>query len=470
MRVLLVNPNSEDHASYVVLPHIGLGYLAAALKARGHEVSMWDGLRMDASAAQLVDYVAAHGPFDVIGVSIFTTFFGTATKYLRLLKARWPDAVYAAGGPHATFLPEETLKRVPELDFIVRAEGEEAFPALLAELAKPEPDLGSVPNLVWREPGGKLRSNAVKYLESLDVFSQPDWELLAPDKFPLKPNGIFTKSRRIVPMVVTRGCPYECTFCGAPTMTGRPLRRRRVDLVLDEIQQLQARYGVDEFHFMDDNFTLNQPYLRDFCQGVLDRGLKIHWACPNGVRLDSLRPRTLKLMEASGCYSFAVGIEVGTQRMLDAIKKDLTLPVIRDQLDMIAETAPGIRVTGFFILGLPQETLADVWQTIKFSLSLPLARANFFNYSPFPGNELFMGLRGEGKLEDLDYSKVYIHSIAYEHPTIPGWQLRALMQLAHAAFYLRPRILLGILREIHSWSQAQVVLQRVYAITLGGRT
>lgn len=465
-RILLVNPNNEDHASFVILPHLGLGYLASALKRSGYDISLWDGLRRNASVDDLMAYIKSHGPFDVIGISIFTTFFKTAQKYAARIRQAYPNVVLLAGGPHATFESEQTLRDIPEVDFLVAAEGEHAVPMLLDHLNAGKTDYAELPNLVWRN-GEEIEKNAVRFLPSLDEFPTPDWELLEPDKFALKPNGIFTKAKRIIPMVVTRGCPYVCTFCGAPTMTGRPLRRRAVENVLDEIEQLQKTYGVDEFHFMDDNFTLHPSYLQQFCQGVIDRGLKIWWACPNGVRLDSLRPGTLKLMQQSGCYSFAVGIEVGTQRMLDVIKKDLTLETIRAQLDMIRETTPKIRVTGFFILGLPEESVGDVLKTILFAMTLPIHRANFFNYSPFPGNEIYANLKASGQIENLDFSKVYIHSLSYEHPRIRKWQLRLLMQVAHVAFYLRPAIIVGLLREIHSLSQVEIIGRRVLAIMRG---
>ena len=465
-RVLLVNPHMEGHESFVVLPHLGLGYLSAALKPRGHTVGLWDGPHQLGTLSDLEHHVEATGPWDVIGISVFTTYFETARAYCRMVRRRWPDALLVAGGPHPSFEPEETLQRIPELDFVVRAEGEEAFPQLLDELASPTPDLALVPNLAWRD-GEQIHLNDIRYLESLDTFPQPDWELLEPDSFPLKPNGIFTRERRIAPMVVTRGCPYECTFCGAPKMTGRALRRRSADNVVDELELLNRRYGIREFHFMDDNFTLHQPYLKELCQRIIDRGLDISWACPNGVRLDSLRPDSLRLMEASGCYSFAVGIEVGSQRTLDSIKKEVTIARIREQLQMIRDTTSKIRVTGFFILGLPQETQRDVLDTIRFSLSLPIDRANFFNYSPFPGTELFEDLRETGRLAMLDYSRVYIHSLSFEHPHIPRWKLRSLVQLAHLSFYLRPRILRGVAGEIQTWSQVEVILGRLLTIARG---
>jgi len=264
-------------------------------------------------------------------------------------------------------------------------------------------------------------------------------------------------------MIATRGCPYPCTFCGAGKALGKRVRKRSTENLLEEIDLLSGTYGIKEIHIMDDNFTFDRDYAARFCEALLKRDAKIFWALPNGVRLDTLDEGLLRLMEASGCYSMAVGIESGNQHVLDHIKKRLTLEKIEEKIRLVKRVS-GIKVTGFFILGYPVETRQDMETTIRFALQLPLDRANFFNYTPFPGSQIYEQLKETGALHELDYDDLYIHNISFSPSGIRHKEMLAYPKRAHLRFYARPRILWNLAKEVKSLDQVKIIYQRAKAI------
>lgn len=460
MRVLLVDPTEPERPNYVVIPNVGLGFLATALRDAGHEVRIADCRLESWSPEELPDRLGDQG-YDVVGLTLFSTQLRAAIRSAPALRRAYPDATFVAGGPHPSFEPEDTLRCLPEVDYAIAGEGEVPLVRLLDAGSRPD----SIAGLARRVNGGAESTPPERISESA-LTALPAWDLLRPDRYPLAPNGIFSRGRRVAPVIATRGCPYSCTFCGAKKSMGAKVRKRPAARVVDEIEWLCRDFGVDEIHFMDDNFSMHAAYVREVCEDLLRRGIRIPWACPNGLRLDTLDADLLRLMERAGCYSMAVGIESGSDATLASIRKHLDTATIRRQIGLIkGETR--MRVTGFFIVGLPGETEADIENTIAFSRELPLDRANFFNYSPFPGSSIYESLKESGEIDRIDPSDLYIHHVVYSPDQLPIARLRGLQRRAHLAFYLRPRILLGLAREIRSWFQVRVLASRALKLLWG---
>ncbi len=460
VRVLLVDPTEPERPSYVVIPNVGLGFLATALRDAGHEVRIADCRLESWSPEELPDRLGGSG-YDAVGITLFSTQIRAAERAARALRRAYPNALFAAGGPHPSFESADTLRRLPEVDYAVAGEGEIPFVRLLDERSNPE----AIAGVAWRK-NETARSTPPDRIPEAELTALPAWDLLRPDRYPLAPNGIFSRGRRVAPVIATRGCPYRCTFCGARKSMGPKVRKRPAARVVDEVEWLRRDFGVDEVHFMDDNFSMHAGYVREFCETLLRRGARMAWACPNGLRLDTLDADLLRLMEQAGCYSMAVGIESGSDETLASIEKHLDTKTIRRQIELIKRETR-IRVTGFFIVGLPGETEADIENTIRFSRELPLDRANFFNYSPFPGSSIYESLKESGELNRIDPSDLYIHHVVYSPDQLSIARLRRLQRRAHLAFYLRPRILLGLAREIRSWFQLRILATRALKLLLG---
>lgn len=465
-KILLVAPENTFGIGFARIPNLGLGYAAAAARAAGFSFDWMDAAERPFTAEQVAHKIRENR-YTAIGLNIFTASLGPARRLVSALTDLLPAGALppvVLGGPHPTFEPADTFRDIPAASYLFTGECEEGFGPLLDLLhtsAVPAPDeLAKIPNLAWRAPDGTINVNTRSFVQDLDRIPMLPWDAIRPDGYPLAPNGIFSRQSRIAPMIATRGCPYTCTFCGAPNSMGSKIRTRSPENLIAEIRWLQRDFGIREIHFMDDNFTLDRRFLRNFCEAVLREGLKFDWACPNGVRLDSLTPETLPLMERAGCYSFAVGIESGSQRILDLMEKKLTKETIREKIELVRELTD-IRMTGFFVVGVPGETEPEVNETIEFARSLPLHRANFFNYSPFPGSPIYTALKASGKLDGVDLENLYIHRVEFASEELGHEKLKMLQRKAYLRFYLRPRVLWGLAREVKSWSQIATIGRRV---------
>jgi radical SAM superfamily enzyme YgiQ (UPF0313 family) len=224
-----------------------------------------------------------------------------------------------------------------------------------------------------------------------------------------------------------------------------------------ELRLLRDR-GIREFHIEDENFTAHRRLVREFCERLIREDLGMTWSLPSGVRIDSLEADTLRLMEKSGCYSMALGIEFGTLRIMELTKKQLTPDLVREKLELFRGLS--IKTTGFFLFGIPGETIGEMHKTVEFALSLPIQRAQFNNFMPLPGSELWDQLSAAGKLENVDWSRFFVHDVAFADDGIDPRDIKRLQRQAYLRFYARPRIVWNLLREIRSPRHLRFLLKR----------
>ena len=442
MKVLLVKPyNQSDH----IQPSLGLGYLANAIR-EDHDVRLLDCIKDDLTIDKFAPILKEYNP-DILGLQCYTFDLPFIRLALRAAKDFNKDIVTVIGGPHSSALPEATLKSEKDLDLLFVGEAEKGFPLLLNAIEKGSKDLSGIPGLGFRE-GSVIKVNPKIIVDDLDSLGLPAWDLIRPEEYPESQHGAFFKQFPIAPIMVTRGCPYSCTFCAGKLVSGRKIRRRSVDNVLDEIKMLNKDFGIKEFHIIDDNFTMDKEYAKDFLRRLKALDLGMTWAVPNGVRMDALDDELLALMKETGLYLISLGIESGSDEVLRAMRKDITVAKIRECVNRI--DGAGIDIAGFFILGFPGETTKTIKETIDFAAELPLVRANFFTYLPFPGTESYEKLLASGELKDVDWERFYFTNAAYVPRGITRKELKNLHRLAFAKFYLRPNIILYQLKSIQS--------------------
>lgn len=458
MNILLINPINR---SYVIMPSLGLGYLASRARTKGHTVTILNCLKEKMRFKDFQIYLK-HNQFDVIGFQMYSYDLNPVKKHIHIIKSISPSTVTIAGGPHPSGAPRQTLEYLTELDFAFRGESEIGFPLLLDRLEEKLHDpqnLLEVPGLIWRRDSD-IMVNKPGYITHLDELEFPSWDLLEPHTYHEASHGAFAKYFPAAPIIISRGCPFQCTFCAGKAITGPQLRFRSIDNVIEEITYLSTHFGIREFLIEDENLTFNKALTTEFCEKLLKSPLKqISWSCPSGVRLDTLDIEILELMERAGCYSLAMGIEFGTQKMLDLTKKQLTLEMIEEKIALLAQTR--IKTTGFFMMGVPGETLDDIKETIKFALKLELDRAQFNNFMPLPGSEIGDRLQKESNLENFDWSRMFVHNVSFEIPGINRKKLRNLQRTTYLRFYLRPKIIINILKEIKSFRHLLYLLRRI---------
>jgi len=459
MRILLVKPIIKTY--YVVIPPIGLGYISTIMQESGHEVHIFDAGKDNKTWQEFTEQVTEN-KYDIIGFQMFSHEIAATKKHIELIKYYSSGSAIMIGGAHISGDPAGTMNMLSvDFGFIGEAEiGIEAFIKLNKEDYNNANKLSEIPNLVWRAESG-IVVNEKKVISDLDMIDYPVWDLMHPQSYPTLPLGCFCKQPPVAPMIVSRGCPYPCTFCGGKNITGNVMRYRSVENVIREIVLLHNEYGVREINFLDDNFTFRKQYVMYFCKRVIELRLNIVFALPNGCRLNTLDKEVLESMERAGFYSMAVGIESGSDKILKLMRKNLTTTVIEEKIALIKKYT-NIKLTGLFMIGYPGETVEDIESTIRFSRKLKLDKANFAYVMPLPGTELYENYKLTHR--EIQWDNFFYYRTIGDMTDIPVKKLRRLHQKAFIGFYSRPRVLWGILKEIKKVEQINKIMGRILNI------
>lgn len=449
MKIALTRPKYDSH---LITPPIGLGYISAYLKKNSHETKIIDGLNLDLTNEQIVEECR---DYDLVGIFAMSAFFLEVIDLSRKLKQA--DKKVVIGGPHATCLPILTLKET-NADFVIMGEGEETFLELVNGLENN--NLTNIPGLVTNETKDITER---PFIKSLDELPFPDWEQMDPRKYKKAPHGALIKNFPVAPITTTRGCPYNCKFCASPKIWKRTIRYRSPDNVIEEIKYLINNFGVKEIHFEDDNLTLKREHIENICQKIIDNKIKISWACPNGVRADTIDMDLLNLMKKSGCYYLAFGFESGNQEILNNINKETTLDKLK-QAAILANKV-GIMTQGFFIFGLPDETKETIQETINFAKSVPLNRAQFLLLDVLPGSQLWYDLEFEKK---VDWSKHSYQESTWVPQTIDLETLNSAPSKAFKSFFFRPKQMFSLIKYFKP-AQLPFILKRIRDFKILGK-
>ncbi len=399
MKVALISPKWNQMVNSY--PSLGLGYLAAVLERRGDEVRIFDfGLDPRRPLEDEVHDVLAFRP-DVIGLTAMTTSYHSAEEAMSLLRAG-TNAPMVLGGPHATVFPARTLQEQPALDYLVFGEGEETMLELM-EVIEGRRDPAAVAGLCYRRAGEVICNPARPLIRDLDALPFPARHLFQLERYPLyAPDG-----GRMLTVLTSRGCPYNCSYC-FKGIVGRTYRQRSPENLMQELKELIRTYGIRNFYFIDDLFTLDVKRLNVLLDMMIAEGLDIRWQCL--ARVDRVTPELLRKMAAAGCRQIHYGIESGNQEILDRVGKRITLEQVRQAVRWTAEA--GIRSKGYFMLGLPGDTEETMEQTIQFAASLDLDDAMFSLTTPFPGTRLWEELvaRNPETQYNSDFSRAYYYN------------------------------------------------------------
>ena len=351
--VTLVNPAAPVGAAmHMPFALLGLGYLAAVLEKKDYKVDVIDCQLLKLSPQDFRNEIKKRQP-DILGVTSSTLTYQTALKLVKITKEACPNCMTIAGGSHVTFWDDHALEECPELDIVVRREGENTMLELVERIEAKE-DYFNVLGTTCRKDGKIIRNPDRPYIEDLDSLPFPARHLWPMERF--------RELEDILYLVTSRGCVYWCEFCTTVRMHGRKYRMRSPKNVVDELEFLHKTYGVKKFTFCDDAFTVDQPRVEKLCCEIQKRGLKIEWNC--GTRVDMLTKELLTKMKEAGCVSIWFGVESGTQQVLDAMKKGITPELTVKVFEWVREV--GLKPVPNVILGFPGETKKSAWDTIKF--------------------------------------------------------------------------------------------------------
>ena len=369
-KVLLLFPDYKGGHFGALKPPAGLGYIAETLKKNDIDYDILD-MAVGYSTDDLHDKIQSFNP-DLVGISMMSFMYKRSYDIIKFAKQVKPDVRIVAGGPHISTLRERVLEECSTLDFGVVLEGEHT----IVELCKGE-DLPSIKGLIYRDGSNIIFTGERVFIGSLDSISFPQFEKFPLSKYVTEEIGI----------VSSRGCPYNCTYCPVQAAIGRKWRYRSAENIVEEIQYWYDK-GYRQFSMLDDNFTLKQGRVIEVCEAIKKRCFKdIELNCNNGVRADKINYEMLKKMKEAGFKYLAFGVEAGNDRILKNINKGETIEVteaaIKNALNL------GFKVTLFFIVGSPGETMDDLQDSISLALKYPVFDARFYNLIPFPQSRLY---------------------------------------------------------------------------------
>ncbi len=431
---------------------LGLAYLAANLEKHNYQVSIIDGLALGFNLSEVVQKVKETKP-DLVGITMLTPMYQAVKGLSVSLKRILPESKIILGGAHATALPKDTLLDIGPVDYICQGEGENTMKEL-ADFLSFGGDISKIDGLVYRNKNAQIIFNPARQFENdLDNLPAPARHLLPMEKYRLTASRV--KKQGFCPtLIIARGCPFNCSFCSHPF--GRTYRHHSVGRIISELKGLINNYQISQANFEADTLTVNKSFLISLCQSLIEEGIaeKLQWTCES--RIDTVDVETLEIMKKAGCWQISYGIESGVQRLLDLINKGVTLEQIEKIVMLTKKT--GITIRGFFMLGLPCETIKESWQTINFAKKLDPLWAQFTITIPYPGTPLFKQLKEQGQIRHFNWS--YYNTWGgwadKDIPFVPQGrepsEIKKLQKQALISFYLRPGKLLRFLREVRSFA------------------
>ncbi len=354
--VLLVSPPAgRSQLGKVPMPPLGLAWLAAVLERDGHRVEILDCPLKEMDHRGLERALRERRP-DVVGITGTTWTRYEQFRAARTSKAALPDVPVVLGGPHVTFAARNTLDKIPQVDFVVKGEGEQPIRQLLQALAGCG-EAAAVPGLSFRRDGVVVDNPVGAFIDDLDSIPVPARHLL---DIPAYGQTLFGK--RATTVMSSRGCPVFCSFCSTSVMWGVRHRRRSPAAVMTEIEDLLERYGLGAIWFFDDTFTLNRNHVNGVLDEIERRRLHFDWYCE--IRVNTVDFDLLKRMRSLGCRFVSFGVETASPAMLKRIHKGIKLEQVERVLDWCKTL--GIYTKAFFMLGLPDETFEDGMMTVRF--------------------------------------------------------------------------------------------------------
>jgi len=431
---------------YQCYPPHGLMYLASSLgKKRGHHKLRLFDMMGERAGPDAVGPVLDDFRPDLVAIHAMSFQAKCMSAVAERVKAHNPDCPVAAGGPHPSAAAESTLAD-DNIDVIGVGEGEDTFVDIVDRIEAGE-DLAGTPGTAVRRDGEIIRGPARDYIEDLDQVPFPAWDLIDLTKYftDVMPNqNDITFRREVTTIFTSRACPFGCIYCH--NMFGKRFRARSASNVLDEIEVLARDHGVRELHVIDDCFNCKVDRAEEILTGILDRGLDLKLAFPNGIRGDRLPDGLLDLMVEAGVYAANFGIESGSARIQKLIRKGLSLDAIRDGIERAS--ARDVFTHGFFMLGFPTETGAEMMETIDFANSSELHTAGFALLSPFPGTEVHRMAEDAGKKIEFDPDDTSYMQVSANLSAVSDDELIRMHKLAHRKFYISPRRIYRIIKTM----------------------
>lgn len=422
----------------------GILYLTAYIKKNEYpaEINLLD-LRGRSLTRQQISCEVENFKPDLIGISSLSTESLPTHELVGICKQVLPNTPVVIGGPYASAEWQYVLEDT-QVDYSIVGEGEKNFLEFLKYMGDGRNPEG-LDGVASRDDSGKAMLSASRtFITNLDEIPFPAYELINIEEYSCKANShlpAFDVNKRFTQMFTSRGCPYLCSFCH--NIFGKKIRYRSISNVMQEMDWLVNKYGIEEIHFEDDSFNMDLEHAKNICSEIIKKNYKLRFAFPNGIRADHVDEELVDLFCRMGVYSVGYGIESASKAIRKRIKKALNLDKLNKAISLTARR--GIVVSGFLMVGFPNETEKEIEETILFACKSKLHIAIFSRVIPFPGTELYNEVLRLGFHYNRElFNKIMFEKAAINFSELSNEQLEAKIRSAMRRFYLNPFRLLRI--------------------------
>ena len=422
VKVALVNPpllkGFFRHQPY--LP-IGLAYLAAVLEQKGHEVKVIDCQALDINHEKLKAEISSFQP-NLVGITSIAPLIRSSLLSAKVAKETLPDVSVVLGGPHATFMDRQIIEEESAVDVIVRGEGEQTLLDLTDNVNNQK--LEGINGITFRSKNQTIRTPDRPFIQNLDELPKPAYNYFQLEKYRLF-------GKKVLPVITSRGCPFQCSFCVATRMFGKQYRMRSAENVLDELEWLKNDHGAESYTFYDDTLTFDKKRLFKICDGIRSRKINLPWDCQ--TRVDQVSKEVLEKMKAAGCQQVFFGVESGCQEILNLVNKKTSIEQNENAIRLAKKA--GLFVTISLMIGYPGETPATTKKTLDFVKRVKPDDAYLCIATPYPGTELRSLVEKNGWKISSNWDLFNTMTPVFENPEFTSDELINIRKKFYDDFY-----------------------------------
>jgi radical SAM superfamily enzyme YgiQ (UPF0313 family) len=403
------------------IPPIGLAYIAGSLKQNKIPFQIIDGIGEEINSLYKIKnteftlrgmtYEQILSKIDpetrIIGLSVMFTAEWSSHKILvKRIKEKFPKAFIFLGGEHASSTWKRILSTDNSVDACVVGEGDETIVELYKAIISGA-NFEDVPGLATRSEKGPQRKNLRKRIKEIDEFVV-DWDQFPVEHYLAEKSGMNTLNLRAMPILASRGCPYQCTFCSSPTMWGTNYYTRKPENIVKEMIELKERFQVEHFDFTDLSTTVNRKWTKELCGLMINAGLDVSWQFGPGTRSEVFNEDVFNLFKDSNIYKISFAPESGSKETIKKIKKNINLDKMYESIKLAVRMK--IHTKCQFIMGMPDQTVKEMIESSWFIIRLAwigVDDLSIYVFSPYPGSEISQGLEDEGyDISDNDYANM----------------------------------------------------------------
>ncbi|MBU0547135.1 MAG: B12-binding domain-containing radical SAM protein [Candidatus Omnitrophica bacterium] len=456
MKILFVHPPANVNLKIqkgLKYPPLGIAFVSAVTLEQGHNVRIFDANVERNPFQSLRMLIQAFQP-EVVGISFTSLLSDSAHHTARFVKTTRPRVIVIAGGYHPTIQPLDVIKDT-NFDAVVVGEGEITFLEWLKAYESKDKDYSSIKGLVFRKNGEIIVNPERELIPTLDTVPFPAYGLL-----PIRSYSSMVSTRKpYVTFIRSRGCPFNCIFCGVQRMFGKKYRVQSPQKTISEIERLVKEFKIKEVLFKDSDFLIDRNNVIQLCKLLIERKLDLIWSCNS--RVDMINEKIALLMKQAGCKMITYGVESGNQEILNNLKKDFTLEQVTKAIQTTKNA--GIQVTLNIIFGSPQETKETARETLAFVKQLDPDYLNCAYLTAFPGSCLYNHALCNGWFIDGKPNSFAYEQLRLNATKMSVKELSVLVKNATRSFYLRPAYIAKKLRHLN-YAELKNDLKGLWAI------